>query len=427
MSDERGGRYFREARFFLAGDKVAARSHILEARSLLGYMRDQHSLGGPPIQVKYATLNDGTQIKAVMMNGQYQAEIVSPPSVLPERKYSPIIFAEGGGSYPSPRKIYRQDIDTFDEVPFFPIREKYWHNGFDRVVSYTDYSGWGLSIPARTDVFVVNNVEYVTKSAIRAGFAALSGDRVIFGTPPEDWAVGGLDGVYFYAVANGGYAYMIGAYTLETGGHVLGSSQARPEFNAAGTKCVLFGGNDSSPNPAAYRAVIGTVAPNESYVGLGITFEITEHVVGGAINNDVYSLGFYSDDSIAAVWRDSTTDQWVLNGAYLAPTSSMRWSDARAGVYVFEAYPGGSTRRVLLATRNGVTELVPHIDGVSALWVFGAAVGSVAMIRVIAEGAPSRSYLFRVDVSAAGDGVTDLTAREGIIAYPCLAIDPAFT
>ena len=78
MTDERGGRYFREARFFLAGDKVAAQSHILEARSLMGYMRDMHSLGGPPIQVQYATLQDGTQIKAVMMNGQYQAEIVSP-------------------------------------------------------------------------------------------------------------------------------------------------------------------------------------------------------------------------------------------------------------------------------------------------------------------------------------------------------------
>lgn len=78
MTDERGGRYFREARFFLAGDKVAAQSHILEARSLMGYMRDMQALGGPPIQVKYATLKDGTQIKATMMNGQYQAEIISP-------------------------------------------------------------------------------------------------------------------------------------------------------------------------------------------------------------------------------------------------------------------------------------------------------------------------------------------------------------
>ena len=78
MTDERGGRYFREARFFLAGDKVAAQSHISEARMLMGYMRDQLALGGPAIQVKYATLQDGTQIKATMMNGQYQAQIVSP-------------------------------------------------------------------------------------------------------------------------------------------------------------------------------------------------------------------------------------------------------------------------------------------------------------------------------------------------------------
>ena len=86
MTDERGGRYFREARFFLAGDKVAAQSHILEARSLMGYMRDQHAMGGPAIQVKYATLQDGTQIKATMMNGQYQAQIISLPARDPRRR-----------------------------------------------------------------------------------------------------------------------------------------------------------------------------------------------------------------------------------------------------------------------------------------------------------------------------------------------------
>lgn len=84
MTDERGGRYFREARFFLAGDRVVAQSHILEARSLMGYMRDQHSMGGPPIQVQYATLQDGTRIKATMMNGQYQAQIISMPVSAPE-------------------------------------------------------------------------------------------------------------------------------------------------------------------------------------------------------------------------------------------------------------------------------------------------------------------------------------------------------
>lgn len=77
MTDERGGRYSREARFFLVGDKIVAQSHILEARSLMGYMRDMHSLGGPPIQVQYVTLKDGTRIIATMMNGQYQAEIVT--------------------------------------------------------------------------------------------------------------------------------------------------------------------------------------------------------------------------------------------------------------------------------------------------------------------------------------------------------------
>lgn len=86
MTGERGGRYFREARFFLAGDRTVAGSHILEARSLLGYMRDQHALGGPPIQVQHTTLSDGTVIRATMMNGQFQAQIVSPfsPSKQPK-------------------------------------------------------------------------------------------------------------------------------------------------------------------------------------------------------------------------------------------------------------------------------------------------------------------------------------------------------
>jgi len=84
VADELGGRYFREARFFLAGDRVVATSHVHEARMLMGYMRDQLALGGPPIQVQYATLSDGTTIRATMMNGQYQAQIVSIPVPKPE-------------------------------------------------------------------------------------------------------------------------------------------------------------------------------------------------------------------------------------------------------------------------------------------------------------------------------------------------------
>lgn len=113
MSDERGGRYFREARFFLAGDKVAAQSHILEARSLLGYLRDQHSMGGPPIQVKYAGLKDGTLIKATMMNGQFQAEIVSPKTVSEKKKgIIPTFF---GVSYRSGQFITYTDAFKWQE------------------------------------------------------------------------------------------------------------------------------------------------------------------------------------------------------------------------------------------------------------------------------------------------------------------------
>ena len=93
MSDERGGRYFREARFFLAGDKVVAQSHILEARSLMGYMRDQLALGGPAIQVQYATLQDGTKIKATMMNGQYQAVIIAEDEAAAKRTKAALVIA----------------------------------------------------------------------------------------------------------------------------------------------------------------------------------------------------------------------------------------------------------------------------------------------------------------------------------------------
>lgn len=114
MSDERGGRYFREARFFLAGDKVAAQSHILEARSLMGYMRDMQALGGPPIQVKYATLQDGTQIKATMMNGQYQAEIISPlKSDVPQRRLCAPFFS---GLY-APRFSRKHTRQTSPNTP----------------------------------------------------------------------------------------------------------------------------------------------------------------------------------------------------------------------------------------------------------------------------------------------------------------------
>ncbi len=91
MADERGGKYLREARFFLDGDHALAGSYAGAARILMGQMRDSLSFGGPPIQVRYATMQDGTQIRAVMSNGQYQAQIISPVSVGDE-KHPPIVF-----------------------------------------------------------------------------------------------------------------------------------------------------------------------------------------------------------------------------------------------------------------------------------------------------------------------------------------------
>lgn len=95
MSDERGGRYFREARFFLKGEKTVAQSHILEARKLLGGLRDNLALGGPAVQTRYTTLPDGTTIKATVMNGQYQAEIVSPTADVTEREVCEMYIESG--------------------------------------------------------------------------------------------------------------------------------------------------------------------------------------------------------------------------------------------------------------------------------------------------------------------------------------------
>jgi hypothetical protein len=124
MTDERGGRYFREARFFLAGDKVAAQSHILEARSLMGYMRDMQAMGGPPIQVQYATLQDGTQIKATMMNGQYQAQIVSP--IRTKKK-------EGG--------ILRGFVLVLDGIDLSEAARAAWTGAWDKATLFGEKDG----------------------------------------------------------------------------------------------------------------------------------------------------------------------------------------------------------------------------------------------------------------------------------------------
>ena len=139
MTDERGGRYFREARFFLAGDKVVAQSHIGEARSLMGYMRDQLALGGPAIQVQYTTLQDGTQIKATMMNGQYQAQIVSPvpPQTLVE---APGCFIHMDSGIADVGVIAPEGIDRFENATLY-VGSKLADNRFWGDVSVPDGVG----------------------------------------------------------------------------------------------------------------------------------------------------------------------------------------------------------------------------------------------------------------------------------------------
>ena len=188
MTDERGGRYFREARFFLAGDKVVAQSHILEARSLMGYMRDQRTMGGPPVQVQYATLKDGTQIKATMMNGQYQAEIISPLVQQPQkpRKQS-VVFVR-----PFPPTMTEDWRVTFTEAPglceldavleprrLFSNRNWVSADGED-IVSILGGTDWDRYYPKSYGSTIVVNGETVSSPGTGAIWgAALYGGRLV--------------------------------------------------------------------------------------------------------------------------------------------------------------------------------------------------------------------------------------------------------
>jgi hypothetical protein len=149
MSDApKGGRYFGPARFFLVGDKVLAQQHIGEARMLLGYMRDHLAIGGPEIQAHYTRLQDGTEIKGVMMNGQFQAEIISPKFVASKRGGLLFVlrptttlatppaansYATGGTT---DTDIFLNPCSSFSVLPHGNWGNVDWYAGNDRILSY---------------------------------------------------------------------------------------------------------------------------------------------------------------------------------------------------------------------------------------------------------------------------------------------------
>ena len=187
MTDERGGRYFREARFFLAGDKVAAQSHIGEARMLMGYMRDQLALGGPAIQVKYATLQDGTQIKATMMNGQYQAQIVSPTFAKPKQAKSSVVYVRPYDTNETQdwRVTTLSDDDGCSANSVLTDRKLYsnrnWFSPAGDIVSILGGSDWDRYFPAISGAQLVVNGEIVAGSGTGAiwGAAMYNGALVV--------------------------------------------------------------------------------------------------------------------------------------------------------------------------------------------------------------------------------------------------------
>lgn len=240
---EKGGRYFREARFFFLGDRVIAQSHVPEARALLGYLRDMHALGGPPIQVKYTTLPDGTEIKAVMMNGQYQAQILSVgKGGGVEDGYEVWVRPFGDYDYDwlvtdDPNSVY--GVITRQETPRH-YSNRMWQSGKDIhcVIGGGDDSRYFGS--AGSQISVDGKIVY--EGANIVGTAMFAGKRVVVTAaltyPGYEQAV--------FTVAVEGYTYTTPALSSVTYGYLRADntkrfSQNTVIFNSSGSEgsCVL--------------------------------------------------------------------------------------------------------------------------------------------------------------------------------------------
>jgi hypothetical protein len=285
MAGERGGKYFREARFFLGGDRVAAALHIGEARQLLGYLRDRHAIGGPPVLVQYATLSDGTTIKAVMMNGQYQAEIVTPVKggvceercrVIP-RFISYRAFPIGAST---PEEYYLDDTCGFDSRSL-PPDVKYsgldWHGTDGTLIQVRSQDGsryFGIGTAPNNELYMCNTFMFSTGYAICG--AALSPKGLLTCSIVPGVGEGTLT-IYANQVAIASFTHASLQYAFDVDTRLGFDNDSWVKFNGDGTIGVL-----RLPSPVATTSMTGSYlrvdVPSD---GSSITFSIVPWATTG--------------------------------------------------------------------------------------------------------------------------------------------------
>lgn len=251
MSDApKGGRYFGPARFFLAGDRVLAQRHISEARMLLGYMRDQHALGGPAFQVQHLTLTDGTTIRGVMNNGLYQAEVIAGRLLVPIKPVKsllfllqPVVDAAMTRPYmvkiPERHVIYDAGIDDFYVIEDLPFgTHYYWWSDTDVC---TVYDGQTVSAPS-TSFHAFNNEKF---TVYRVGATAVYNDALVRMLRP-------VPGIANNVSVSGAYS---GSYSTSFFG--------TPQFSPDGSQIIGYL-NAGGGSGMVYTYVIGTKNPTTS-------------------------------------------------------------------------------------------------------------------------------------------------------------------
>lgn len=371
MTDERGGKYFREARFFLAGDKVVAQSHIGEARQVLGYLRDRHAFGGPPVLVQYATLKDGTQIKATMMNGQYQAVIVSPGG-RPKR------VVEGYEVWVRP---YWNDLPNYDwlveddpATPYGVITTKedpryysnrMWQasdNSIHCIIGGGDDSRY-FGAPGQ-QISVDGEVVYEGINIV--GTAMFGSDRVVV-TSVLTYNSGTQEETVTFTVEVGSYMHSTPALSAITYGYLRGDgskrfSQNTVIFNSDGSEgaCVLgdttvlkfnltrFAGNVSCAHTlseipgtdatvAFARGATGNTRSDETFTGGSIS---CSHTI---VNTDAYTTYSGHQYTVAFACDYSPDDVLVFGLLRYDNTARVSSTGSTTQVFTWETCHGGAT------------------------------------------------------------------------------------
>ena len=312
MSDApKGGRYFGPARFFLAGDRVLAQRHISEARMLLGYMRDQHALGGPAFQVQHLTLTDGTTIRGVMNNGLFQAEVIGMPVRGGRRMRTPIllVFLRPGGT-----TVYDPEADEFrDSEPYSRYSTWYGNHTLEDGVAAPIFatplfeSQWNGS--SDTTEYIYSYGHEYNRSVSIAPVRGLRGTLQLDGTPLWLRAVGvSAPFTWEFRVGDVG-----DTSSSPVGTNVSGVRDWR--FNADGDQVASFGIQFGTPK---FPITVGALAQDEygvwsmafRSVAKPVPAPISGHTVTIDEGANIGVVGFAEDGALTfgTVYRDLYTE-----------------------------------------------------------------------------------------------------------------------